>query len=157
MDRATQIEDWYHQLERVSQDDQADFEVMLLDHHDPADASAAIMGTAMNLMEKGIRNDLMQLLFKATHSANERSVQLQAITHIISLYWMQDDIVRSNRDLQEWLLDMLADHPGEIPQYVHALWQAHKKLNHLQHVKDLKQTLLYEVAIVGERERKEFE
>ena len=156
MDKNQQIVQWYSSLQQVSYDDKADFEVMLLDLDNPADASAAVTGIAINLMEKGMRNDLVSLLFVAARTENVKMVQLEAITHLISLYWFHDDEVRRDKDLQEWLLDLLADHPDEVPSYLYTLNTAKNRLSQLDNVKKLKDTLLYQVAVVGEEQQKRF-
>lgn len=146
--RNHQIEQWYRSLQEVSYDDQADFEVMLLDARHPADASSALVGIALNIYEKGMRDDIVRLLFEASHSDNEHCLQLQAISHILALCWIYDDAVRHSTNIQEMLLDLLADHPNELPHYLRTLSKGKKHLLHMSDVKDVKQTLLYHLLVV---------
>ncbi len=142
--------EWYRGLDRISKDDKADFDVMLLDHKNPTDATSAMLGIALNLSEKGMRYDVMSLLFDATHKDNEPLVRQQAIAHILTLCWISDDFVRQNRDLQESLLDMIADNIDDCLGHLHFVYLMHGKNILKAHVKPLQETLIYRLIVVGD-------
>ena len=157
MDKNRQIINWYRDIERVSKDDKADFEVMLLDHRDPADASAALLGLTLNLVKQGFREDVMNLLFDATAEDNALIVQMQALTHLILLCEIFDSEMRHSRDMQERMLDMLALH-GETTRKLlartHALLQqaGAGSTNY-----DVRDTLIFHLAVVGEEANRMFD
>ena len=156
MDKNTQIMEWYRGLSRISQDDKADFDVMLLDHKNPTDATSAMLGIALNLSERGVRYDIMSLLFDAAKTENSPLVQQQAISNILTLCWICDDTVRQDKDLQESLLDMIADHTDECMQHLHFVYMLHNKNIRKGHIKNLNETLIYRLIVVGEKAQEEF-
>ena len=156
MDKNRQIINWYRDIERVSKDDKADFEVMLLDHRDPADASAALLGLTLNLVKQGFREDVMNLLFDATSSENAKAVQLQALTHLVLLCEIYDEEIRHSRDMQERLLDMLAVHRKTALKVLarsHTLQEAVKEVP----PEKVRDTLLYRLVVVGEEANRMFD
>ena len=156
MNKNRQIINWYRDIERVSKDDKADFEVMLLDHRDPADASAALLGLTLNLVKQGFREEVMNMLFNATASDNARAVQLQAVTHLILLCEIYDKEIRRSRDMQERLLDMLAVHRKTALKMLarsHTLQEATEQIP----PEKIRGTLLYRLVVVGEEANRMFD
>jgi len=160
VDKNRQIINWYRDIERVSKDDKADFEVMLLDHRDPTDASAALLGLTLNLVKQGFREEVMSLLFDATETDNVLIIQLQALSHLILLCEIYDTQLRRSRDMQERLLDMLSVHgenalkilirTHQLQQLLHT--QADKSTTH-----DIRSTLIYKLVVVGEKANRMFD
>ena len=156
MNKNRQIIDWYRDIERVSKDDKADFEVMLLDHRNPADASAALLGLTLNLVKQGFREDVMNLMFDATSSDNARAVQLQAVTHLILLCEIYDQEIRRSRDMQERLLDMLEVH-RQVALKVLARSNTLQEATGQIPPDKVRDTLLYKLVVVGEKANRMFD
>ena len=156
MDRSEQISNWYKQLQRVSRDDKADFEVMLLDKRNPEDAVAAVTGMMMNLIDSGFKEDVLLLLIDGTREENASLVRHHSIVEVLQMCLLFDAQIRRSRDVQEALLEMIAQHQELALQVLHKMYILNTRLLKQLSPVDVKQTLIYRLVVVGERAQKMF-
>lgn len=153
-----QIQNWYKDLQHVSKDDKADFEVMLLDKQHPEDALSALSGMLFNLVFTGYKEDLLLLLIDATREDAASLVRRNALVELLQVCVLHDHEIRRSRDIQEALLEMLSQNQH---QALLTLSLIHKVNNEVMHQtlkqKNVKETLIYELVVVGEEAHTLFE
>ncbi|MBR1923242.1 MAG: hypothetical protein IJ838_05795 [Paludibacteraceae bacterium] len=158
MDKNDGIMTWYRQLQSPTDDDRADLEVMLMDRDDPSDAMSAIMGLISNLLQNGFREGVYCLLLVGAQKDNALPVKAQSMGAAIFIAVVYDDAIRQSNVAQEALLDVLAE------QHDEALWALRRYSQLRKHMivmggrqKDIRQTLIYHLIVVGEEAHELFE
>lgn len=151
-----QILHWYRSLTQVSQDDRADFEIMLLDKKNPKDALVAINGLTMNMMEHGYNKGVFSLLLTAARADNVKAVRLGALGTALFGLTLYDDAFRQSQDIVEQLLDVLAEDGEMAYTILLTLWKAKKTIRIIGPQKDLRDTLVYKLVVVGQEANQAF-
>lgn len=149
---------WYANLAEPTGDDRADFEVMLMDRNNPQDAQLAVMGLIQNLLLHGYREPVFRLLVKGAGKENALVVRAKALAAIIFIAAAFDDRMRQSPSLQEDLLDMLEQQHDEA---LLALLHYANLRKHMiimgQPQRNLKQTLIFSLIVLGDEERERFD
>jgi len=164
------ISDWYRQIDRVSMDDKADYEVMLLDHNNTDDAVAAVTGLMLNLLRGTYREDVLLLLIDGTRGENAPLVQYHALVEVLQMCILYDHQIRHSRDVQEALLDMLETHGERAIDFLHKMYVLNRGVlrqllssllspnsPYSNQVSDLRSTLIFQLVVVGQRGQSLFE
>ncbi|MCR4665419.1 MAG: hypothetical protein K5660_08650 [Paludibacteraceae bacterium] len=158
MDNANPILTWYANLTNPTADDRADLEVMLMDTNNSEDAQYAVTGLIQNTLVNGYNEKVVRLLILCAHKQNVMPVRAKAMAALIFMATTFDDLFRQSQPLQEDVLDMLADQHEEA---LLALAQYARMRKHMivmgKPQKDIRQTLIYSLIVLGEDEQKMFE
>lgn len=146
---------WYRDLNKASQDDKADFEVMLMDKHHDSDAVSAVLGIMTNQMQNGFEESLFRLLTKAAKSDNLVTVRGLAINGIIIVALLNDHQIRQNAEIIEDILDALVDQQTIALAALIAFNTSFKRM--AMRMIDIRQTLIYRLVVVGEKANQAFD
>ena len=149
---------WFANIRVVTEDDIADFRVMLMDHHNTDDAMHAISGIFANLFEHGLNLGLLDLLLMAAQHENEASIRNLAIGELIGAMTLFDDAIRKQDDFIEQFLEILS---YDYEMAYDALLRLNFIRSHMivigMTLKPVKKTLAYELIIVGEEASQAFD
>lgn len=156
MNRSEQISDWYKNLTRVSKDDKADYEVMLMDKENTDDAVAAITGMLLNLLQGTYKEDVLLLMIDGTRRENALLVQYHSMVEVLQMCLLYDKQIRRSRDVQEALLNMLEHQQSMAIELLHKMFVLNKKLLSNLVSQDLHSSLIYRLVVVGERQQAQF-
>lgn len=131
---------------------------MLLDRANTEDAKNALLGVAMNLIERGLNLGLMDLLLEAADSKNDFNIRNFALNVLIAMMVVYDDAIRQQENLIDRFLDIVADDPDLA--FLH-MCLVGKVRSHIffvgRPIKPTKDTLVFQLTVVGEDANRAFD
>ena len=157
MDREEQILNWYLNIQQPTDDDRADLQVMLMDKQHPSDASSAVMGIITNLLQHGFRESLYSMLLMAASKQNAPVVKSRALGAAIFVGTLYDDALRASAAAQEDLLDLLVEQSEAALFALCRISTMRKNMIIMGNVKNLRQTLIYRLVVVGDEANQRFD
>lgn len=157
MDREEQIQSWYSNIQSPTDDDRADFEVMLMDIDHPSDASNAVQGIIVNILQNGFRDNMYSLLLLGAKKENASAVKARSLTAAIFIASAYDDNIRRSPAIQEQILDLLAEQQEEALYALCRIGAMRKHMIIMGNVKNIRQTLIYKLIVVGEEANQMFD
>ena len=146
---------WYQNLKKVTIDDKADLEVMLLDQHHHTDALSAVLGVLSNLVQNGFRADLFELLSMAARPNNLLSVRTMAINGIVVVSILNDAKLRQCPDAIESILNILVEQQRIALASLITFNMSSKQLP--TPFVNIRKTLIYRLVVVGEKANQAFD
>jgi len=149
MQGSNQIQDWYAQLTKVSMDDKADLDVLLLDKKHPEDAIEAIEGIKKNLMQGLYKEDLLLLLLDCTKGDVPPLVQRHAIVDATHLCLIYDEQIARSRVIQEAILEMLSYHQDIVVTTLRKMYDLQKIIQRHDFQAEIQRSLIFHLAVVG--------
>lgn len=111
MRNAYDIFDFYRDSVVLSEDDYADFLVIVQDTAIPADGAMAVSGLTLALLERDWSKEKLLLLMKAFHLGSAEIVRERIIVGFILLLMKYNTIIRENTDLLDGIQDILTEEP----------------------------------------------
>lgn len=111
MNKADDIFDFYRDSVILTEDDCADFLVIVQDAHAPADGAMAVTGLTLALLERDWSKEKMLLLMKAFSLVQLDRVRERIIVGLLLLLMKYNTIVRENADLYDIIQDILTEEP----------------------------------------------
>ena len=149
MAQESPIKNWYRSLRQVTDDDRADFQVMLYDKKHKEDAMNAILGIRKNLLQNGFNADLIHLLLNATHTDNLPIVRIEGLSTAIFALIFFDQEFRRDGALVEHVLDVLTESHSEAVKILQTafLMRAHVMVS--GRPVNIRESLIYRLIVVG--------
>lgn len=157
MNKHEQILNWYRKISQVTFDDKADFEVMLLDKKNPTDALMAIGGLFINIVERGYKPQLMDLLLLGAQPENVNNVHMRALYCALLAMVIHDDYFSKDTQAIDNLLNILIHSHKTAFKILCSIAHIQKTLKVLGFKKDIKSTLIYQLVVVGQQANQAFD
>ena len=149
MAQESPIKNWYRSLRQVTDDDRADFRIMLYDKKHKSDAMNAILGMRQNLLQNGFNADIIHLLLDATHKDNLPAVRFEGFSTAVFALIIFDESFRRDGALAEHVLDVLATYHTEAVSVLQTAFMMRGHILISGHPIHIKSTLIYRLIVVG--------
>ena len=111
MIQATDIFNFYRDSAFLTEDDCADFLVIVQDSNSPMDGPMAVSGLSLSLLERDWSKEKVLLLMKAFSLTSSDMVRERIIVGLLLILMKYNTIVRENIDLLDTIQDVLTDEP----------------------------------------------
>ena len=111
MSKADDIFDFYRDSVILTEDDCANFLVIVQDTNAPADGAMAVSGLTLALLERDWNKEKMLLMMKAFALVSTDMVRERIIVGLLLLLMKYNTIVRENIDLYDIIQDILTEEP----------------------------------------------
>ena len=108
---ANQIFDLYRDADFLTEEDCADFLVLVQDTDILSEGIMAITGLTLSLLEKQWSKDKMLLLMKAYHLVKADELRERIIVGLLMVMMKNNVIMRENPDIHDMVQDILTDVP----------------------------------------------
>lgn len=152
------ILNWFSHIRVVTEDDKADFAVMLLDHNNTDDAYDALMGIQMNIFKHGLNLGLLDLLLLAAQPDNAERIRDLGLFVLIGSMILYDDAIRKQEDFIEQFLEILSYEQETAFDFMCQLGFIRSHMIVIgAPMKDIKDTLVYQLIVVGEEASQAFD
>lgn len=111
MSKANDIFDFYRESVVLTEEDCADFLVILQDSNAPHDGVMAVSGLTLALLERDWSKEKLLLLLKAFPLATSEMARERLVVGILLILLKYNTVVRENTDILDSVQDILTDEP----------------------------------------------
>ena len=111
MRNASEIFDYYRDSTFLTEDDCADFLVIVQDSNSPADGAMAVSGLTLALLERDWSKEKLLLLLKSFSLSSLELVRERLIVGLLLILMKYNTVVRESLDILDSIQDILTDEP----------------------------------------------